>query len=149
LKRPAFPIARRGFERKVEPDGDVLEENREAIAAELLMVASACITDVVRWDEKGRLSIKASSQVSSATLRAIKTVRAKTRIIPREDGDPIEEHTIEFEMHDKLGALRTLAKGAGLMEPKRSGNRPSVFGIGAKLADPEPVPAEGEKVGAQ
>jgi hypothetical protein len=144
LKRPAFPIARRGFERKVEPDGDVLEENREAIAAELLMVASACITDVVRWDEKGRLSIRASSQVSSATLRAIRSVKAKTVVY-----EDRTEHTIEFEMHDKLGALRTLAKGAGLMEARKSGNRPSVFGIGAKLAEPEPVPSEGEKVGAQ
>lgn len=146
MRKPAFPLVRRvGFARdEPQPDADVLEGNREAIAAELLMVASACITDVIRWDAEGRVAVKASNQVSAAALRAIRSVRAKTVVF-----DDRTEHTVEFEMHDKLGALRVLAKGAGLMEAKKGGNRPSVFGIGAKLAEPEAAPAQEEKVGAQ
>ena len=99
------------------------DERREAVVQELEALSSSEITDVLTWDEMGRVQVRASDQLSPRARRAIK----KVKITPGEEGN-----TIEVEMHDKLSALRLLAKHRGLLEPNSDDRRPSMIGINVK-----------------
>lgn len=147
MKTPRFPIVvkQSGSRREERARGTTLEDNKEAVLAEMLMIASARITEILQWDAAGRVRINPSADVPDAVLAAVRSVKAKTKVY-----EDHVEHEIEFEMHDKAGMLRALAKGAGLLEPAKGGKRPGVIGIGAKFAPAEPpVPASpaAEKVG--
>jgi len=102
------------------------DERREAVVQELEALSSSEITDVLTWDEMGRVQVRASDQLSARARRAIK----KVKITPSEEGN-----TIEVEMHDKLSALRLLAKHRGLLEPNSDDRRPSMIGINVKGPD--------------
>jgi len=102
------------------------EDRREAVVQELEALSSSEITDVLSWDEMGRVQVRASDQLSARARRAIK----KVKITPGEEGN-----TIEVEMHDKLSALRLLAKHRGLLEPNSDDRRPSMIGINVKGPD--------------
>jgi len=102
------------------------EDRREAVVQELEALSSSEITDVLTWDEMGRVQVRASGQLSARARRAIK----KVKITPSEEGN-----TIEVEMHDKLSALRLLAKHRGLLEPNSDDRRPSMIGINVKGPD--------------
>jgi len=102
------------------------EDRRQAVVQELEALSSSEITDVLSWDEMGRVQVRASDQLSARTRRAIK----KVKITPGEEGN-----TIEVEMHDKLSALRLLAKHRGLLEPNSDDRRPSMIGINVKGPD--------------
>jgi len=99
------------------------EQRREAVVQELEALASSEITDVLQWDQGGRVQVRASDELSPRARRAIK----KVKITPTEDGNQIE-----IEMHDKLTALRLLAKHRGLLEPNSDDRRPSMIGINVK-----------------
>lgn len=99
------------------------EDRREAVVQELEALSGSEITDVLLWDEMGRVQVRASDQLSPRARRAIK----KVKITPGEEGN-----TIEVEMHDKLSALRLLAKHRGLLEPNSDDRRPSMIGINVK-----------------
>ncbi len=99
------------------------EGRRQAVIQELEALSSSEITDVLSWDEVGRVQVRASDQLSARARRAIK----KVKITPSEEGN-----TIEVEMHDKLSALRLLAKHRGLLEPNSDDRRPSMIGINVK-----------------
>ena len=99
------------------------EDRRQAVVQELEALSSSEITDVLTWDEMGRVQVRASDQLSARARRAIK----KVKITPSEEGN-----TIEVEMHDKLSALRLLAKHRGLLEPNSDDRRPSMIGINVK-----------------
>lgn len=99
------------------------DERREAVVQELEALSGSEITDVLSWDEMGRVQVRASDQLSPRARRAIK----KVKITPGEEGN-----TIEIEMHDKLSALRLLAKHRGLLEPNSDDRRPSMIGINVK-----------------
>jgi len=99
------------------------EGRRQAVIQELEALSSSEITDVLSWDEMGRVQVRASDQLSARARRAIK----KVKITPGEEGN-----TIEVEMHDKLSALRLLAKHRGLLEPNSDDRRPSMIGINVK-----------------
>lgn len=102
------------------------EDRRQAVVQELEALSSSEITDVLSWDEMGRVQVRASDQLSARARRAIK----KVKITPGEGGN-----TIEVEMHDKLSALRLLAKHRGLLEPNSDDRRPSMIGINVKGPD--------------
>jgi len=102
------------------------EDRRQAVVQELEALSSSEITDVLTWDEMGRVHVRASDQLSARARRAIK----KVKITPGEEGN-----TIEVEMHDKLSALRLLAKHRGLLEPNSDDRRPSMIGINVKGPD--------------
>jgi hypothetical protein len=102
------------------------EDRRQAVVQELEALSSSEITDVLSWEEMGRVQVRASDQLSARARRAIK----KVKITPGEEGN-----TIEVEMHDKLSALRLLAKHRGLLEPNSDDRRPSMIGINVKGPD--------------
>tara|TARA_E500000318_G_scaffold61571_1_gene57125 strand:+ start:1481 stop:1873 length:393 start_codon:yes stop_codon:yes gene_type:complete len=98
------------------PDAD----KREAVVQELEAIASGEITDVLSWDELGNVGVCASDNLSERARRSIK----KVKVTPNAHGNQIE-----VEMHDKLSALRLLAKHRGLLEPNSDEQRPSMIGI--------------------
>ncbi len=96
------------------------EDRKRAVIDELEAIGSGEITDVLSWDEMGRVQVRPSDQLSTRAKRSIK----KVKITPTEHGN-----NIEVEMHDKLSALRLLAKHRGLLEPNADEQRPSMIGI--------------------
>ena len=96
------------------------EDRKRAVVEELEAIGSGEITDVLSWDELGRVQVRPSDKLSERARRSIK----KVKITPNEHGN-----TIEVEMHDKLSALRLLAKHRGLLEPNSDERRPSMIGI--------------------
>ena len=97
------------------------EDEKEAVKHELATIAASDITEVMSWDEQGRVTLKDAKDVPQHTRKAIK----KVKVTPTRMGN-----AIEVEMHDKVSALRMLAKHHGLLEPGlEKSDRPSVLGI--------------------
>lgn len=95
-------------------------DRREAVVQELEAIAAGEATDVISWDNMGQVQLTASSELPERAKRAIK----KVKVTPNAHGNQIE-----VEMHDKLAALRLLAKHRGLLEPNSDEQRPSMIGI--------------------
>ena len=95
-------------------------DKREAVVQELEAIGAAEATDIISWDAMGQIQLTPSSGLSERARRAIK----KVKVTPNAHGNQIE-----VEMHDKLAALRLLAKHRGLLEPGSDDQRPSMIGI--------------------
>jgi len=95
-------------------------DRREAVVQELEAIGAGEATDVIQWDDMGRVTLTPSDQLSERAKRSIK----KVKVTPNQFGN-----TIEVEMHDKLSALRLLAKHRGLLEPNAGDQKPSMIGI--------------------
>jgi len=115
------------------------ENLREAVTQELTALAASEITDVLFWDETGRVTLTSADQLSSRVKKAIKKVKVR----PGKNGA-----SIEVEMHDKIAPLRLLAKHTGMLDGVQDQNKPSVIGINLKgpavtnyeVIDDEPEP---------
>ena len=105
-------------------------ENQEKVSNELGHIAQSDITDVISWT--GDVAIlNASETLAPHVRKAIK----KVRITPGKYGN-----SIEVEMHDKLSALRMLARATGLLEQgQEESNRPTMIGIKLNLSKVEEV----------
>lgn len=104
-------------------------ERRDAVRHELEAIAAGQITDVVTWDTDDNGAVRAVQVVPSAKLsqRARRAIK-KIKVTPGEFGN-----TVEIEMHDKLSALRVLAKVEGLLDGgDDEDKRPSLVGINLK-----------------
>lgn len=97
------------------------DNKRAAVLGELELLGGSKITDVLQWDSAGNVYLTATEQLPDHVRRAIK----KVKVTPNKDG----QNSIEVEMHDKIAALRLLAKHHGLMEATDDTNRPSIIGI--------------------
>lgn len=103
------------------------KDAKEAVKQELQAVGASNVTDVLTWDELGNISLLASSDIPAHIQKGIK----KVKVTPGQNGN-----SIEIEMHDKLAALRILARHYGLMEANADADsRPSILGI--NLRGPE------------
>lgn len=114
-------------------------DKREAVLQELEAIGSGVITDVLNWDDLGQVFLTPSDKLSERSRRGIK----KVKVTPGQHGN-----SIEVEMHDKLSALRLLAKHRGLLEPNSDDQRPSMIGInvtGPKTTTYEVLDDESEK----
>jgi hypothetical protein len=100
---------------------NTLVHNREAVAYSLLSMANTKITDVMSWDDEGKVTVKASGKIPDHALQSIKNVKV------RRDKDGNE--TMEFEFFDKVQVLRLLAKASGLLDNPENEDKPSVIGI--------------------
>jgi hypothetical protein len=96
-------------------------DKRQAVLGELELLGGSKITDILQWDSSGNVYLTATEQLPDHVRRAIK----KVKVTPNKDG----QNSIEVEMHDKIAALRLLAKHHGLMEATDDSNRPSIIGI--------------------
>jgi hypothetical protein len=95
-------------------------DRREAVVQELEAIGAGEATDVIQWDDMGRVTLTPSDELPERAKRAIK----KVKVTPNQFGNQIE-----VEMHDKLSALRLLAKHRGLLEPNANDQKPSMIGI--------------------
>ncbi len=102
------------------------EGKRQAVLEELEALAGAEITDVLSWDNAGRVTFQDSAKLSARARKAIKKVKVTATA---------HGNNIELEMHDKLPALRLLAKHRGLLEVAADIHRPSLIGINLKGPD--------------
>ena len=102
--------------------------NREAVAYSLLTMANTKITDIMEWDEKGTVKVKASKDIPEHALQAIKKITCNTTY----DKDGNEYTKIDIELFDKVGVLRILAKASGLLDNPEESDKPSVIGINIK-----------------
>ncbi len=96
------------------------EARREAVVQELEAIGAGEATDVIQWDDMGRVTLTPSAALPERAKRSIK----KVKVTPNQFGNQIE-----VEMHDKLSALRLLAKHRGLLEPNSDERKPSMIGI--------------------
>lgn len=96
------------------------EERREAVVQELEAIGAGEATDVIQWDAMGQVTLTPSAALSERARRSIK----KVKVTPNQFGNQIE-----VEMHDKIAALRLLAKHRGLLEPNADNQKPSMIGI--------------------
>ena len=111
------------------------EGRREAVVQELEAIGAGEATDVIQWDAMGRVTLTPSDQLSDRARRAVK----KVKVTPNQFGN-----TIEVEMHDKLSALRLLAKHRGLLEPNANDQKPSMIGINITGPTTKIVEIEGD-----
>jgi len=112
-----------------------IAKHREAIATEMLCMATTSVKDIMEWDSYGNVKLKASKDIPEYAHRAIKKVTTTT--------DKDGRVSTSVELHDKTAALRILAKAAGLLEPEQNMDKPSVIGFNVKAPDLE---AEAEVV---
>ena len=99
---------------------EIIEQNKEGVAQELIDVAGAKITDIMDWDDNGVVRVRNPENIPESAIKAIKKIRMTTT-----QAGP----QIEIEMHDKVAVLRILAKAAGLLEQQEDMDKPSVVGI--------------------
>ena len=111
------------------------EARREAVVQELEAIGAGEATDVIQWDDMGRVTLTPSDQLSDRARRAVK----KVKVTPNQFGNQIE-----VEMHDKLSALRLLAKHRGLLEPNAGDQKPSMIGINITGPTTKIVEIEGD-----
>lgn len=96
--------------------------NREAIAYEMLAMASTKITDVMKWDEKGNVTLIPSAKIDERHARMIKAVKQKFD----KDGNVT---SLEVVLFDKVSVLRTLAQAAGILQKDADEDKPAVVGV--------------------
>tara|TARA_B100000886_G_scaffold131324_2_gene88573 strand:+ start:2806 stop:3219 length:414 start_codon:yes stop_codon:yes gene_type:complete len=99
---------------------DVIFENREKLAEALLSISQAKVTDVVDWDDQGKVTIKNMDEIPEHALQSIKKIKA------RPVGDNYE---VEIEMIDKVRVLQMLAKSAGILDKEHESEKPSVIEV--------------------
>ncbi len=102
------------------------EDEREAVKQELECIGASEITDILSWNSAGQVTMNPTEKLSHSARKSIK----KIKVTPTRNGS-----AIEVEMHDKMAALRLLAKHHGLLDQTSDSNRPSVIGI--NLTGPE------------
>lgn len=127
----------KALEKRLKGRSAVIAHHKEAVAQTLIDIATANLTDVITWNSKGDVVVKASADIPDSAASAIK----KVRVTRSKDGSP----TLELEMHDKVSVLKVLAKSAGLLEPiGRESDAPTVVGI--KMVGPDVVTTDYEDV---
>ncbi len=109
----------RSIQKRLERSATIVE-NREAVAYSLLCMANTKITDIMDWDEDGKVRVKPANQIPDHALQAIKSIKVNR------DGN------LEIELYDKVGVLRLLAKASGLLDAPQESDKPSVIGVNIK-----------------
>ena len=126
----------RALNNRLKGRSKVIEQNKEAVAAELVSMAMVNLTDIIEWDQDGNVTVKPSAEISDEAIRAIKKIKVTTRHF-KDEGS---ETTLDVELYDKVRVLQILAKASGLLEPPPETNTPSVVGITMK--GPEVIDVE-------
>ena len=109
------------------------ERQKQEVRMALEEISNSDITNVVVWDDDGNLYMRDMVNASKSVTKTIK----KVKVTPGKYGN-----SIEVEMHDKLSALRLLAKHHGLLDDVAEDKRPSVIGINITGPDIKDVKVE-------
>ena len=116
----------RSIQRRMERSGTMLG-NKEAIAYQILAMMNTKLTDIMSWDEDGKVKIKPSHQIPEHALQSIKNIKVKTD----RDGNT----SLEIELFDKVGVLRLAAKASGLLDNPDDNDKPSVIDVNVVAPD--------------
>jgi hypothetical protein len=98
---------------------ELIYKNRDALAAELLAIASANITDIVEWKD-GATKLKPVEEIPKRVLGAIRRVR----VTPTQYGQQVD-----IELIDKVRVYQMLAKAAGLLDKEYESDKPAVVQV--------------------
>ena len=116
----------RSINRRMERSGTMLG-NKEAIAYQILAMMNTKLTDIMSWDEDGKVKIKPSHQIPEHALQSIKNIKVRTD----RDGNT----SLEIELFDKVGVLRLAAKASGLLDNPDDNDKPSVIDVNVVAPD--------------
>ncbi len=97
----------------------LIYDNRDALAEALMGLFAVKITDIVDWKD-GKVVVKNPETIPEHALAAIKKITVR----PSAAGDQLE-----VELIDKLRVANMLAKSAGLLDPEKEIDKPSVLNI--------------------
>ena len=117
--KPIPPVGRFGGARMVQRRigrSETLAQNKEAVAAELISMGTARITDIIDLHTG---QVKALEDIPEEALAAIKKVTAGP-------------HSVTIELFDKVSVLRVLAKASGMLDVEKNVDKPSIIGINMK-----------------
>ncbi|HOX60053.1 MAG TPA: hypothetical protein PLC99_24520 [Verrucomicrobiota bacterium] len=90
------------------------------IAKELALIAFSDIQDYVTVDEGGSLQVLPLSDLKKHKSRAIKKIKEKATIKESNDGkSTVKYSSLEFELHDKLEAIKTAIDCMGIKKPSK------------------------------
>ena len=98
----------------------IIYDNRDGLATEMLGLAKARITDIFDWNGQ-KLELKDAKDIPDHALAAIK----KIKITPTQSGEDI----VEVELVDKVRMMQLLAKSAGLLDTEKDADKPAVVDI--------------------
>lgn len=107
---------------------EILDHSKDAVAQELVDIATSSIDEIIDWDSSGYVRVKSPDEISNKAIKAIK----KIKMTPTKEGPQLE-----VELHDKVSVLRTLAKATGMLDKQDDMDKPSVVGI--VMHGPEPI----------
>ena len=88
------------------------------VLRELARLGMANLRDVATWGRDG-IEFRPSAELSEDAARAVKRVRSRKLVRRTDEGEVVEEVRLEVELHDKKGALDSLAKALGLFDDER------------------------------
>ncbi len=120
--KPIPPVGRFGGARMVQRRigrSETLAQNKEAVAAELISMGTARITDIIDLHTG---QVKALEDIPEEALAAIKKVTAGPQ-------------GVTIELFDKVSVLRVLAKASGMLDVEKNVDKPSIIGINMKGPD--------------
>jgi hypothetical protein len=103
MKRPDIRAA---IERERQQSIEFWNVSPVSVLSELARIGFAQITDVVTWDDTGRMNVIASELIPASVRAAVKKLEA--REFTERDGSITR--TLKVEMHDKRPALELLGK---------------------------------------
>jgi len=122
-KRVVPPVGRFGGVgeiRKRLRGSQIIYDNRDGLATEMLGIAKAKGTDIFDWNGT-KLELRDAKDIPEHALAAIK----KIKITPTQSGEDV----IEVELLDKVRIFQLLAKSAGLLDTEKDGDKPAVVDI--------------------
>lgn len=102
-----------------------IQQERIRVAANLegndllQQIAGIMLTDmtqVAEWDDQGRVTVKASDELSRHARGAIKKLKTKTTTRHFENGDTEETTNTEIELYSRLEAIKLFAEVAGIKD---------------------------------
>jgi hypothetical protein len=98
---------------------ETLYQNKEVVAAELIAIGTARITDIVDFATG---DVKPLDQIPDYALASIKKITASPS-------------GMSIELFDKVSVLRILAKATGMLDMEKNQDKPSIVGINMKGPD--------------
>lgn len=98
---------------------ETLYQNKEVVAAELIAIGTARITDIVDFATG---DVKPLDQIPDYALASIKKITASP-------------NGMSIELFDKVSVLRILAKATGMLDMEKNQDKPSIVGINMKGPD--------------
>lgn len=101
------------IQRRVRMVSGLYDLNADRVIKEIASIAFTNLSDVVEWDEEGRITIKSKAEMSPEALAALSEIESVTS----QFGETTETKK-SVKMRDKLAALDKLARILGLYKER-------------------------------